>query len=242
MKKLIIVLIVLINISTTKASDSLNNNKRFFIGVSVCPFSNFYYSKTDSLIVLTYEKRKLIPFSTTFFKPFGLTFEFRISNTIYFHTAGIYEEQFIKELGDQENSGKGGNIKDYFSYKAKYIQVPVSFSFKPYQDNSIYFNVGIKNNFIFYEHLYGDINNVSLGPNGYSTSSSQHIDIADKNFKFTSIVPSIDLGYIWINNNRFWFKYYFSFDFLPIYKKDNKINDFSFYQISIANFQLVYKL
>ena len=182
------------------ASDTLqfhsNNNKKFTIGVSVSLISSTIWTKTDSLIVLIDHKPSNKDIRASFLNSFGVSFAYKLNKYFSVETGANYNQQYLFELADHwpdPKSGGGQNLS--LTYKANYLQIPISVSFITQRKHSVYVNLGLKSNFIYNEHLYGNeikyitYPTVPPSPN-QSTAIAYSIDISDKNLKFTSIIPT----------------------------------------------------
>ena len=218
---------------------------RFRVGVSACSVSFDYWTKLNNLMIEPYSKKSTFQVTTTILNPIGFTLGVRIKDNIYFQTGGNFSEQYIHDLGDHDDSGlRVGRRTVFLWYKSKYFQLPISITYTSTEQSSLYLNVGVKCNFIYYEHLYGENNPVytqnPLSSSGYNVTY-RDVDTLDNQIKFRGISPNVNVGGVaWLFEKRLGIIYYMSINSPMMYKQHNTITDYSFWEISPFNIQLVY--
>lgn len=250
MKKYILFCFLLIGFITANANDTSSvkslKNPRFRIGVSACILSMNYWTNTGGLMIIGSSGSDTKPshFSASYLTPYGLTLGYRLFNNFYFQTGCLFTKQFIdKKLSDALPQPKGGSAQTiFYSYESNYFQIPLSIAYTSKRAVSPYACIGIKNNFIYNEHLYGKhILSTAYDSVGNSIVTSENTDISDNRIRYKTISPFINFGLATFTKNRkFGFMFYFACDLPPIYTIESTIRNYSFSEFSIPNYQIVY--
>lgn len=229
-KKSFLLIYFFFTIAQIRAVDTLMQTKKFTLGVFLSPFSVTNWKNTQEYIIENPRREGKQTFnSLALLKPLGLNVNWNFYRNLYIETGLHYSEEFIESLADiLKYSPLGPKRSVSLSYKVQYLQIPFSFAYISHSKHGLYFSIGVKNNFIYYEHLYG-------------WKNYAYYDISNDNIKFNNIIVNMNVGgNIYSKKERFRFLYFLSIDAFTLLKSNNSIVNFEYNKWAIMNVAIYY--
>lgn len=221
---------------------------RFSVSLNVCPVVLSCYLKTDSLLLLSIGNKQGY-FRGNAGMPSGFSFQYQLDKKAYlqvgcsfFQTEITLRDHQIKQHKELINTVVYDG-KKVVKYKFSTFQIPITFShYSTESYHSLYYNVGLKANFLYYEKMNYEAQtnfNYVVGYPGpfYEVERSEK---KNNTVRFYNVVPTVSIGGCYNPDSRISILYYGTFDSFPLFRNKETYFHLSALQFGFQNVSLLY--
>lgn len=241
MKRFLTLFILFCSISSFSQKTSEEKPKKHTLGFFASPFA--YTAWHTGYKIIPDQQKSGYRLTFTFFSPTGISYQYAIHRSvkILIGLFGTYENVLFVNLNTNTQ-----NLYKRIDYKVNYLNIPINIKFFPsHISNSeelggFFIQAGANFDFITQERIS------SFSYYQYSPSSGGG-SYADNNktsnsvgLKFNRICPTIAIGHEIVGDNITFF-YGGNFQFQSVYQRNNTLEYFKNFKLSLINIGLNYR-
>jgi hypothetical protein len=229
-------------------TNTIHFSSRFSISMNVCPVVVSCYLKTDSLLLLSIGNRPGY-FRCNAGMPSGLSLQCQLTKKMYlqmgcsfFQTEITLRDHQIRQNKELINTVVYDG-KTVVKYKFSTFQIPITLShYSTELYHSLYYSIGVKANFIYYEKMNYEMESNFNYVAGYP-GPFYNVERSEKkntSFRFYNLTPTVSIGGCYNPDSRISILYYGTFDSFPLFKNKDAFFHISALQFGMQNISIVY--